>query len=181
MRVSEQQQPGRQPARAGNLLLKWLSSITLAALLAGCGGGGGGAGSTGTTPQPVPYDPTQTGQGTASYEASELQLINNYRQQNGLVQLSTDYHLYQLALAHSQDMSNRGSMDHNGFDQRFQQAQQYGYTHCVENVAWNWATPQDLFNAWKNSPEHNANMLDAAIRDAGISLVNGYVTFFACN
>lgn len=141
-------------------------------------------------PQPAPVAPApsvspqpgmaQAG-GNGAFETQEVSLISQYRQQNGLNALTIDPNFSAIALGHSQDMANRQSMDHNGFDQRFAQAQQYGVTRCVENVAWNYNDPQSLFSAWQNSPEHNANMLDSAIRRAGVAIVNGYSTFFACN
>lgn len=140
--------------------------------------------------QPVPVAPApaashppgkvQSG-GNGAFETQEVNLISQYRQQNGLGALTIDPNFSAIALGHSQDMANRHNMDHNGFDQRFAQAQQYGATRCVENVAWNYNDPQSLFSAWQNSPEHNANMLDNAIRRAGVAIVNGYSTFFACN
>jgi uncharacterized protein YkwD len=56
-----------------------------------------------------------------------------------------------------------------------------GRNHCVENVGWNYASPEDEFIAWKRSDEHNSNMLVPDIRRAGISKVGVYVTFFACD
>jgi uncharacterized protein YkwD len=39
-----------------------------------------------------------------------------------------------------------------------------------ENIAAGFSTAQDVFNAWKNSPGHNANMLDPSFKAIGIGL-----------
>ena len=51
---------------------------------------------------------------------------------------------------------------------------------CVENVGWNYQTPEDQFRAWKTSGEHNKNLLNKKITHAGIAQTGAYVTFLAC-
>jgi hypothetical protein len=45
-----------------------------------------------------------------------------------------------------------------------------------ENIEQGSVTAQGVFDAWKNSPTHNANMLLATVREAGIASVNSYWT-----
>ena len=113
-----------------------------------------------------------------AYEEALLSYINQYRMQQGLHQLSFDRLLNELAKTHSQQMHSVYTLDHNNFDDRFKQC---GRKLCVENVGWNFMTPQDQFQAWKKSVRHNENMLNKWINHAGISRIGSYVTFFACD
>jgi uncharacterized protein YkwD len=112
------------------------------------------------------------------FPQQELQYINAYRAQMGQPPLVLAARLNVVAQAHSQEMQASNTMSHAGFSERFQQS---GFTHCVENVGWNYTTPGSLFAAWRASPHHNVNMLNPSIRYAGISIVGPFSTFFACN
>jgi len=50
----------------------------------------------------------------------------------------------------------------------------YSYNTVMgENIAAGYATAQAVFTGWKNSPGHNANMLNGSYRVIGIGLVTG--------
>lgn len=115
---------------------------------------------------------------SAIFPQQELQYINAYRAQMGQAPLVLAARLNAAAQEHSQEMLSSNTMSHAGFNERFQQS---GFTHCVENVGWNYTTPGSLFSAWRASPHHNVNMLNPSIRYAGISIVGPFSTFFACN
>ncbi len=112
-----------------------------------------------------------------NYSEELLDLINQYRAGNRLNKLYYDKKLAAIAEGHSAFMYHRNFLSHDHFDERFVQS---GSDLCVENVGWSHSTPEDEFNAWRNSVEHNKNILDGNIRKAGISRVGAYVTFFAC-
>lgn len=112
-----------------------------------------------------------------TFDSRLLQLIGSYRSQSGLGPLAFDPHLHDLAREHSQAMLAGGIMSHNGFNDRFNRS---GYRTCVENVGWNYPTPEAMFEGWRNSSGHNSNMLNARIGAAGVSRVGAYITFFAC-
>jgi len=114
----------------------------------------------------------------SSYEAKLLGYINRYRLENGLTALSFDKALNELAKAHCRHMNSTDKLDHAGFNERFKQC---GRSLCVENIGWNFMTPEGQFRAWKHSGRHNENMLNKQIRHAGISRVGSYVMFFACD
>ena len=114
----------------------------------------------------------------SSYEEKLLSHINEYRLENGLNELSFDKALNKFAKVHCQHMEFTDKLDHTGFDERFKQC---GRSLCVENVGWNFKTPEGQFSAWKNSRGHNENMLNKQIKYAGISKTGRYVTFFACD
>jgi uncharacterized protein YkwD len=112
------------------------------------------------------------------YSEDLLGLINQYRISRGLHPLSSDNKLTALAESHSHEMYQQGSLNHDRFDERFSKS---GCNTCVENVGWNYSAPKDQFNAWKDSREHNRNMLNPVVSGAGISRIGPYVTFFACS
>jgi hypothetical protein len=115
--------------------------------------------------------------GESAFDSQLRELISAYRVQNGLGALAFDGHLHDLALEHSEYMQANGVMNHDGFTGRFNRS---GFNTCVENVGWNYPTPQSMFDGWRDSPGHDTNMLNAPIGWAGVSRVGAYITFFAC-
>jgi Cysteine-rich secretory protein family len=49
----------------------------------------------------------------------------------------------------------------------------YRFTAAGENLAVNFTDSQDVTNAWLNSPEHRANILDAGYTDIGMATAQG--------
>jgi uncharacterized protein YkwD len=113
----------------------------------------------------------------SSYEERLFMHINQFRTANGLNALVMDKHLTKLAERHSVNMEEKNVLSHERFNERFRQS---GRCLCVENVGWNYRTPEDQFRAWKASREHNKNLLNKKITHTGIARVGTYVTFFAC-
>jgi uncharacterized protein YkwD len=107
-----------------------------------------------------------------------LNYINHYRETKRLKPLSVDGGLTLLAQNHTADMQRKSILSHDLFEERFKKS---GHNSCVENVGWNYQSPKELFEAWKNSKGHDQNMVADDIRRAGISRIGTYVTFFACN
>lgn len=115
---------------------------------------------------------------SALYSASLLQFINAYRSQHGLPTLEVTRGLTRLAGEHSRYMADHGDVSHDQFDERFARA---GSARCVENVGWNYPDARAQFDGWRQSPGHNAAMLDPTIHRGGIGVFRSYVTFFACS
>ena len=115
--------------------------------------------------------------GNSAYETQLLALISAYRTSNALAALSFDALLNSLAAEHSEYMHANNSMSHDGF---YDRAARSGFSYCVENVGWNYPTPEAQFEGWRNSSGHNQNMLNTHIGYAGISKVGSFVTFLAC-
>ena len=104
-------------------------------------------------------------------------LINDYRERHGLGPLVFVGELATLAGEHSESMSERRRLSHEGFMARFHRASS---KVCVENVGWNFRTPEGLFKGWRDSPEHHRNLLEPKVERMGIAVDERYVTFFAC-
>ena len=105
------------------------------------------------------------------------ELVNHYRSRHGKDALVADRALAALAREHSIAMAKAGRLSHDDYQSRFQRS---GYGMCVENVGWNYPTPQAQLLAWQQSPGHDRNLLDPRIRQMGIGTASDYVTFIAC-
>lgn len=113
----------------------------------------------------------------ATLDAEELNflaLLNSYRNANGLPALSASANLERSATWLASDMVARGYFDHRdglGRDPSARAAD-CGYPGAAgENIAAGgvWASGRDAFEAWRTSPGHNANMLNADYRQVGVA------------
>jgi len=104
-------------------------------------------------------------------------LINRYRESQGLSPLALAQDLVTIAAEHSTDMAARRHLTHEGFHERFKRT---GSRMCVENVGWNYPTAEALLEGWRKSPEHHRNLLEPKVERMGIMADARYVTFFAC-
>jgi uncharacterized protein YkwD len=103
-------------------------------------------------------------------------LVNRYREAHGGRPLALAEPLSALAREHAAQMARDGRLSHDGFQERFAKARA---PHCVENVAAS-GSPQATFDAWRDSPTHAHNLLDAQVSRMGIGVDGRYVAFFAC-
>jgi uncharacterized protein YkwD len=104
-------------------------------------------------------------------------LINRYRENQGLAPLTITQDLVTIATEHSTDMAVRRQLSHDGFYDRFDRT---GSRICVENVGRNYPTAEALLDGWRHSPEHHRNLLEPKVSRMGIAADARYVTFFAC-
>jgi uncharacterized protein YkwD len=123
----------------------------------------------------VAVSPT-TGNG-AEYPQRLVALVNQYRVSHGLPALIADTAIAGLAREHSAAMAKAGQLNHDGFPSRVQRS---GLAMCVENIGWNYRSPEGQFDSWCASPGHNRNMLDRRVDRVGIGIVANYVTLIAC-
>jgi len=115
-------------------------------------------------------------------EKQFLTLINNYRASKGLKALKASKSLNIASFTHSKDMGARKYFSHttksplpagqsgSAFTNRMSDA---GYTFNTtkgENIAAGYATAQAVFNGWKASSGHNANMLNPKFTVIGIGM-----------
>jgi uncharacterized protein YkwD len=128
--------------------------------------------------------PNKTTEATClnTQEKQFLTLINNYRASKGLNALKASKSLNIAAFTHSKDMGTRKYFSHttksplpagqsgSSFTNRMSDAGYTFSTYKGENIAAGHATAQAVFNAWKASSGHNANMLNAKYTVIGIGL-----------
>lgn len=111
-----------------------------------------------------------------AYDQEELQfltLINNHRTQNRLPPLTMSGRLTIAAMGHSEDMGLNGYHSHDSLDGRDAKdrilATGYGSYPFGENIGVSTdGSAQVIFDAWRNSPTHNTNMLMNSFRAIGI-------------
>jgi len=92
-------------------------------------------------------------------ELEVLTLINNYRISKGLNTLEKIDFIATVAEGHDNYMISVGQVSHNNFAERYQAlVTNLGAKTVSENIAYNYATPQGVFNAWLASDGHRVNM-----------------------
>ncbi|MEV6948855.1 CAP domain-containing protein [Streptomyces sp. NPDC051172] len=125
------------------------------------------------TPEPTGSAPTAP----ADTVAQVVALVNKERAAAGCGPLTEDAQLEKAAQGHSDDMAARNFYDHTNPDgvdpwQRIHAAGYPGGT-LGENIAKGNPTPQDVMDAWMNSPEHRANILNCSFEDIGVGVNTG--------
>ncbi len=144
----------------------WVVAAVLAVLIAGVAAGEKSARAT-------PYD---------AEELRFLQLINDYRKDNGLGPLLLSDTLSVASERHSQDMARYHFFAHITAASSYyavgsepwdrMRAEGYDYdTFMGENIAVGYASAEAAFAAWRRSPSHNAAMLDGRYRVIGIARI----------
>ena len=130
-----------------------------------------------------------SGPGTTPLDTEELAfvtLINNYRNQNGLGDLTPCVSLNRAAQGHSEDMRDLDYFDHDNLDgddpfDRMCNAcfdlSCTSQTAMGENIAAGNSGAQGTFDQWRNSPGHNANMLSNSFNFMGIGRATGGGTY----
>jgi uncharacterized protein YkwD len=156
----------------------------------GTGGGTGGGTVTSTVTTGTSTASGGEACGGAGPETTELdfeeqkflEIINGYRQENGLGALTHCRSLDRAAQGHSEDMRDQNYFDHLGLDGSapWDRACAACYdlgcgpaTAMAENIAAGAADAQTTFQLWKDSPGHNANMLNGALTQIGIGRALG--------
>ncbi len=114
-----------------------------------------------------------------SEESQMTSLINQYRTSKGLSSLSMSSNLNRAAEWKANDLVKTGNLIHSDTLGRtyYQMIYDCGYPPfgVGENLykTNGGATAQKAFNAWKNSPPHNENLLYAPFKQIGIARVSG--------
>lgn len=109
-------------------------------------------------------------------EQAFLGLINTYRAQNGVGALAMSTNLNRASTWMAADMGAKNYFSHTDSLGRSPstRAQNCDYpSGAGENIAAGtvWSSASAVFDAWKNSSGHNANMLNGSYRQIGISRV----------
>jgi uncharacterized protein YkwD len=117
--------------------------------------------------------------------AQAASLISEYRDAHGLGAVTPDPVLQGLAQAQADSMAAHNVLSHtvNGtLSARFDAAG-LGQTFAVENVSAGYFSFPAALAGWRNSPEHNANLLSAKMKHLGIATAYApgtrYLVFWA--
>ena len=96
---------------------------------------------------------------TKPIEAEVLDLINDYRAEQGLNTLFFNGTVKAVAFTHTDYMIEENDVSHHNFYVRKQNLQQSENAQIVsENVAFGYTSAQSVVNAWINSPSHRQNL-----------------------
>lgn len=113
--------------------------------------------------------------------------LNAYRAEYGLGPVRLNQRLNLASEVHARDLAQAGIISHSGTDgsSHGERAQRQGYYFSIagENVATGQKSWDKVFQAWKDSPGHNENLLRDDVVDFGIALVyepkTTYSTYWA--
>ena len=121
-----------------------------------------------------------TNTNTQAYEAFESQVVeltNNERQKAGLAPLQIDNLLMDNAEEKSLDMKNNQYFSHTSptLGSPFEQMENNGITYkkAGENIAKGQQTPEQVVQAWMDSPGHRENIMNPNYTHIGVGYVNG--------
>lgn len=111
-------------------------------------------------------------------EQETLELINEYRKQNGLESLKIYSNLQETAEIKAKDLIENGYFSHTSPDlgTPFELMNKTGvyYKIAGENLAGN-ISPKKAVEAWINSPTHKENILEEKFAYTGISVIESPV------
>lgn len=92
-------------------------------------------------------------------EAELFDIINNYRVSIGLNEMAFEGTTYYYAGLHTDYMIEKGITSHAKFNERAEKiSKRTGAVFVAENVARNYDTVQEAFEAWIDSPGHRTNI-----------------------
>ncbi|WP_353611387.1 CAP domain-containing protein [Bacillus sp. FJAT-27251] len=114
----------------------------------------------------------QNTQGISQTAQQVIDLTNDHRRQNGLQPLEADPQLSGVALKKSEDMQENGYFSHTSptYGSPFDMMRDFGvsYRTAGENIAQGQRSPQEVVNAWMNSPGHRQNILNPNYTHIGV-------------
>ena len=130
---------------------------------------------TTTTNKPATTQPTQSSSSVSAYEKKVVELTNAERAKQGLAPLTLNTELSKVARTKSEDMKNKNYFDHNSptYGSPFDMMKSFGisYTSAGENIAMGQTTPEQVVQAWMDSPGHRANIMNSSFTQIGVGYV----------
>ncbi|MDZ8054804.1 MAG: CAP domain-containing protein [Aulosira sp. ZfuVER01] len=115
---------------------------------------------------------------TTTFEKQVLDLTNQERAKNGLAPLQGNVELNYAADKYAELMAQQHYFSHTGPDgsQPWDRAKAVGFEAQTmgENIAAGQKTPQEVVQAWMNSPGHRANILNPQFTQLGVGFDNNY-------
>ena len=108
----------------------------------------------------------------SSFEKDYIKLLNNYRSSLGLNKLTYVKIIEDVALEHSHYMATGiGRFGHRGWRSRCQRLMnELQGSQCGEIVAMGQKSPQDVLNAWIQSPSHRKSVENPDFTHTGLGI-----------
>lgn len=95
----------------------------------------------------------------STLEDELFEMINTYRASIGLNEMEFESTTYYYATLHTDYMISKGNTSHDNFTQRAENiSKRTGAVFVAENVARNYDTIEEAFEAWLESPGHRVNI-----------------------
>ncbi|PLS17074.1 sporulation protein [Bacillus sp. M6-12] len=120
--------------------------------------------------------PTANASAVSAYEKQVVELTNAERAKQGLKALQLDTELSKVARTKSQDMKDKNYFDHNSptYGSPFDMMKKFGiqYSSAGENIAQGQTSPQQVVQAWMDSPGHRANIMNSSYTHIGVGHVS---------
>lgn len=141
---------------------------------------------SGVAPKPdaLPSPPADTC-GHNPTEQQVFLLLNQERLSRGLHAYTCDPFAVKAARGHSQFMCQTKIFSHyaNGTPDSRLTAAGATFSSCGENIAWGYATPQEVHSGWMTSWGHRAAMLSKSFKRVGVGYVlcNGKSAYWTEN
>ncbi|MBM6619475.1 CAP domain-containing protein [Bacillus suaedaesalsae] len=114
---------------------------------------------------------------SSSFHDQVASLVNQERAKAGLGKLTHAADLKAVAQKKAEDMINSNYFSHTSpnYGSPFQMMKTFGITYQAagENIAKGQKTPQEVMNAWMNSPGHRANILKPEFNTIGVGFHHG--------
>ena len=108
----------------------------------------------------------------SQFEQKVIELTNAERAKAGLAALQWDTKLMQSARLKSDDMAKNNYFDHTSptYGSPFDQMKSLGisYKSAGENIAQGQRTPEEVVQAWMDSPGHRANIMNSSYTHIGV-------------
>lgn len=109
-----------------------------------------------------------------SMEKEVIKLVNIERANNGLAPLKENWELSRVARYKSSDMIAKNYFSHTSptYGSPFKMINSFGlkFSSAGENIAMGQRTPQEVVQAWMNSPGHRSNILNKNFTEIGVGL-----------
>ena len=125
--------------------------------------------------KPTTTQPTQTTSSVSAFEKKVVELTNAERAKQGLAPLTLDTALSKVAHAKAQDMKDKNYFDHNSptYGSPFDMMKSFGisYKSAGENIAMGQTTPEQVVQAWMESPGHRENIMNSSFTHIGVGYV----------
>ena len=114
---------------------------------------------------------------STTFECEVFRLTNAERRAEGLNELTYSGELAESAMMHATDLDRCGYFAHDSLDGTsfFQRCADQGYsgTCTGENIGGGQRTPEDVVQAWMDSPGHRRNILYPAHTQLGVAFHEG--------
>jgi uncharacterized protein YkwD len=134
----------------------------------------------GAAGEPSLYRSLSRGGAEVDAEAAR-DMISQYRRNHGLNELALDARLQEVASERARAMARRGAVDTRsagGLAARLKAAGVRGDGAAIENLSAGYDTLAEAFSGWRQSPAHNARMLDPRARRMGLAAVHAPASKF---